>query len=364
MKLLGLALASAALLAVGCGGGGDSGAGGATGSSGPGTSGQSTAGQGGPGSTSGGPTTSAGPGSSSSSSGGPQAVHVIVEPSDDADALLAAINGAKKSVHLTMYLLGDSRFVNALIAKHAAGLDVKVILNKSFPNGSTGNTSTESKLASAGVSVVWSNPAYTLTHEKCAIIDGDEAWIMTMNLEKSSPTNREYLIVDDDAADVAEAEAIFAADFASTAIQPMGSLLVAPVNARDKMLAALQTAKKRIDLEGEELSDTKIVNQLSAAAKAGVAVHIVLASGTPTPNQSTAETQLKTAGAKLVTLANPYVHAKAFVVDGVTAYVGSENFTTGSLQYNRELGLLITEPTTVGTVASTIDADFAAGKPL
>jgi phosphatidylserine/phosphatidylglycerophosphate/cardiolipin synthase-like enzyme len=310
--------------------------------------------------------TSGGPGTEGGSGPvGPDTVSVIVEPTDKAQALLTAIQGATKSVHMTMYLLNDKRFLDALIARKAAGLDVKVILNKTFPMGAGTNTSAFNTLQAGGVSVVWAPSTFTLTHEKCVIIDGAQAWIMTMNLEVSSPTNREFLAVDTQAADVAEADAIFAADFANTAITPMGNLLVAPVNARDRLVALIQGAKTSVDLEGEELSDYKIVDALVAAKKANIAVRVVLASDTSPPAaQTTAIQQLKAAGIKVVALSNPYVHAKALIVDGARAYVGSENFTTGSLQYNRELGLITTNAASAASIAATIGQDFTSGSPL
>src|SRR3954468_3121751 len=55
-------------------------------------------------------------------------VRIIVEPSDNAGALVAAINSAQSSVHMTMYLLSSSTVVNALTAKRRAGKEVKVLL--------------------------------------------------------------------------------------------------------------------------------------------------------------------------------------------------------------------------------------------
>ena len=310
-------------------------------------------------------TTSAGPGSEGGGPvHGPDKITVTVEPTDQAQVVLSAIQAAKKSVHMTMYLLNDKRFINALIAKHTAGLDVKVVLNKTFPMNAGTNQTTFNTLQSAGVSVAWSNPAFTLTHEKCVIIDGASAWIMTMNLETTSSQNREYLALDDEPGDVKEADDMFAADFASTPYVPVGNLLVAPVNARDQLVTFIQTAKKSIDLEGEELSDYKIANALVAAQKAGVKVRAVVADNAPTASQMSVVAQLKAGGVAVVSLGNPYIHAKAMVVDGAQAYVGSENFTTGSLQYNRELGLITTNAPTAATIGATIAKDFAAGTAL
>jgi phosphatidylserine/phosphatidylglycerophosphate/cardiolipin synthase-like enzyme len=187
-----------------------------------------------------------------------------------------------------------------------------------------------------------------------------------MNATQTSPSaNREYLAVDDNAADVAEAEAIFQADFAGHAITPSGPLVVAPTNARPRLLALIAGAQHTLDLELEELSDWQVTGALADRADAGVPVRIVLAAdSSPSSAQSSAIATLKTHHVQLVSLAKPYVHAKAIVADGTSAYVGSENLTSNSLLSNRELGLVFSVASEVQKVASTIAADFAAGTAL
>ena len=265
---------------------------------------------------------------------------------------------------MTMYLMNDKRFISALIAQHAAGRDVKVLLNKTFPGGAGTNQTTFTQLQAGGVAVAWAPSTFTLTHEKCVLIDAAQAWIMTMNLENTSSTNREFLAIDAQPADVQEAEAMFAADFGNTAFTPSGSLVVAPVNASDKLVALIKSAKKTVDLEGEELSDFAIVSTLIAAKKAGIAVRVVLSDNTPSSSQANAVNKLKAASIPVVKVANPYIHAKALVVDGASAYVGSENFTTGSLDYNRELGVITTNAKSAAAVGAVIAQDFAVGTAL
>src|ERR1019366_7986229 len=91
--------------------------------------------------------------------------------------------------------------------------------------------------------------------EKCVILDGVTAWIMTMNLDYSAPTaNREYLAKDTGSGDVAEAEAIFEADYSNLSYSPSGILVVAPNNAKAMIVALINTATKTIDVEDEEFS--------------------------------------------------------------------------------------------------------------
>jgi phosphatidylserine/phosphatidylglycerophosphate/cardiolipin synthase-like enzyme len=285
-----------------------------------------------------------------------------VEPSDKGAALLAAINAAKKSVHMTMYLLTSTDIEDALVSAKKRGLEVKVVLNKNFPAPtSTTNASAYSTLSKAGIGVVYASTDFTYTHEKCVIIDGNEAWIMTMNLSASAATsNREYIAIDDDAQDVAEAEAIFAADYAMTSYKPSGKLVVAPNNARSLLLQFIATAKSKIDLEDEEFSDTNITAALAAKCSGGIPTRIVLADASTTA-QATALQSLKAAGCKVVITTSPYIHAKTIVIDGANAFIGSENLTTPSLMYNRELGLFLNKASEVAKILKAIDTDYAKG---
>jgi phosphatidylserine/phosphatidylglycerophosphate/cardiolipin synthase-like enzyme len=294
------------------------------------------------------------------------AITIIVEPNgNDGSEIVNAIKAAKTSVHMTMYLLTSTDVINALIARHKAGVEVKVLLDSS---SQTDNTDVYNQLKSAGVSVAWSSTTFTYTHEKCVIIDAAVAWIMTMNLTQSSPSsNREYLAIDTSATDISEAETIFEGDFAGS---PPGSvngpLMVAPINAVTDVVSLIQSAKSSIDIEVEELSDYHTSDALKAALQAhsGMKVRVVLSNEALTTSGQSAVSEIKSAGGKLVTVANPYIHAKTIVVDGTTAYVGSENLSTGSLEYNRELGVIFSIPSEIQKIESTFGTDFAAGTAL
>ena len=61
-----------------------------------------------------------------------------------------------------------------------------------------------------------------------------------------------------------------------------------------------------------------------------------------------------------------YIHTKTIVVDAgrddAVAYVGSINpFLDESLQTERELGILITDPASIARIMATFDVDFASG---
>jgi hypothetical protein len=58
-----------------------------------------------------------------------------------------------------------------------------------------------------------------------------------------------------------------------------------------------------------------------------------------------------------------YIHAKVIDVDSAKAFVGSENFSTASLDYNRELGLITTSASVLGPLNSALSADASGGQP-
>jgi cardiolipin synthase len=311
-------------------------------------------------------------------------VAITVEPDGmDAQQLVDAIDAATTSIDMTMYELSDDHIINALVARAKANVKVQAVLDGSTGTSLQGGVNNKSfnmdaytKLTAAGVSVVWSSTAFTFTHEKTIVIDGTSAWIMTMNATTSAPTsNREYLALDTDPADIAEATAIFTADHALQTIAPSGDLVVANSNARSELVALIDTATTTLDVEGEEFSDLNqkgIVEAVANAANRGVTVHVVIANDDPDP---TSVQRAKMAGAHVVvtgptssdgTMTNPYIHAKAVVVDCTATscargFVGSENFSTGSLSYNRELGVIFTTASELAKVKAAIDTDFAAG---
>ena len=59
-----------------------------------------------------------------------------------------------------------------------------------------------------------------------------------------------------------------------------------------------------------------------------------------------------------------YIHAKLLIADGRTALVSSQNLSTGSLKYNRELGITVTDPAIVSALEADFDSDYAGGQPV
>jgi cardiolipin synthase len=301
------------------------------------------------------------------------AVTLLVGPDDGAAPVLSFIRSARRSLCLEMYLLTDDDAIQALIDQQFTGRDVKVILEP-HPFGADGaNQAAYDRLAAAGVTVTWASARFALTHAKLIVADGQHALVMTLNLTHAGLTsNREFAAIDDNASDIADAAAIFAADFAgipppaaTPASSPRGHLLASPVNARDRIGDLIAGARRTLAIEMEELSDVASVGALLAAVGRGVTVTVVLPGTSRSASTDAAAQRLAAGGASVRGLTSPTVHAKAVVADGARLYLGSVNLTAASLDDNREFGLrLDDDPTATTRVAGTIAADWARAAEL
>lgn len=296
-------------------------------------------------------------------------VTIQVQPTDNGLALLNAIKGAKKSVHMEMYLLTSNEIIDALIDLKNAGRDVKVVLNQTFPPNGGSNTATYNTLKNYGVNVVWAPSGYQYTHAKTIIIDGAKLVVMTMNLTYTSArSNREYIATDTDPADVADAEKIFDADYRNVNIHLATTKLVlspdtaSPVNARTRLVNLIASAKTSLDVEVQSLSDSGLVDAIVKAHQAKVAVKVVLDADTfGGTAQEQALGDLQAAGVPVKVVTSPDIHAKAIVVDGARAFVGSQNMTPTGLFANREMGIITDATAEVAKVKKAIADDFSKG---
>lgn len=123
-------------------------------------------------------------------------LNLIIEPEDDR-TLLDAIYNATREIHVVVYLLSDKEILEALIAKDAEGLDVRVMLEEHTFGGAGLNKKSRKVLDEGGVEVAWSNPSYALTHQKTIIIDDNQVFILNQNLTASAfDKNREFNIIE------------------------------------------------------------------------------------------------------------------------------------------------------------------------
>jgi len=288
-------------------------------------------------------------------------LQIFVEPIDGYEPVLDALNSAQTSILVEMYLMTDKNIINALENASLRGVKVKVILEDwAYRNPANFKAVMES-LNSSGISVEKSSPAFCLTHEKTIVIDRKTALIMTLNQAHTSYTeNREFGIIDYNADDIAEIVSVFEADWNRTVPNLSDSDLVwSPVNSRDRIISLIDDAEKSLEIENEEMQDKEVEDHIISAAKRGVNVRVVMSpSSSKNDANELGRDAIEKGGALVHLLKEPYIHAKLIIADGLKAFVGSENFSPASLDRNRELGILIDDPSILRVLSSNFNADW------
>jgi cardiolipin synthase len=289
---------------------------------------------------------------------------LLTEPQQGYQPVDALILGAEKSVDMTMYELADPVVESDLASDAHRGVTVRVVLDQEY-SGKAVNLSAYAYLAAHRVHVVWSYPS-EIFHQKTITVDGRTSLIMTGNLtSKYYATTRDFGVFDTNAADVSAIEAAFASDFASHRPAPAGpgTDLVWSPGSKAPLVALINSAQHTLTVENEEMDSTTVEAALAAAAQRGVRVDVTM---TYSSEWTAALARLIVARVhvRLYHGETPiYVHAKVISVDAgqpdQRAFIGSENFSTSSLVYNRELGLVTIDPAILNPLNATLASDFA-----
>ncbi|HKS98043.1 MAG TPA: phospholipase D-like domain-containing protein [Rugosimonospora sp.] len=292
---------------------------------------------------------------------------LLTQPDNGHATLYSLINSAASSIDLTMYELNDTTAEQDLAAAAARGVTVRVILDGKHTSL---NSAAYSYLTGNGVGVVYSSSTYYYTHQKTMVVDGTTSVIMSENW---TPTyysaDRNFDLIEKDSADATAIEKVFNADYAGTSVTPSDAddLVWSPTDAQSRLLSLINGASTSLTLYALELGSTPIVNALVSAADRGVTVEVVAEYSSSYASNYNAVTA---AGGSIVTYGTSdslYIHAKAIVADYGTSsakvYIGSQNFSSTSLNSNRELGLIITDSSVIASVNATLATDFANGTP-
>src|SRR5215475_4494398 len=101
----------------------------------------------------------------------PMSHNLIVLPDDTAKPLVDAVNGTKLKLQIRMFLFTDTTLLDAVIAAHRRGVQVRVMLNPARRSGEAENEESRKALTAAGVAVRDSNPAFDVTHQKSMVVD-------------------------------------------------------------------------------------------------------------------------------------------------------------------------------------------------
>ena len=276
------------------------------------------------------------------------------------DRLVAAFDGATVSLDVATYIFDDPPLISALERAHARGVDVRALVDEMR----TENAATIERLRAAGVAARESPATFEHFHPKYAVIDGAYAIVMSANLNGySMESERNHGVVLRDPRDVADLAEVFAQDY--DGVPPdleCTRLVLSPNNSRERIEGLVASALTELRIQQLSLTDRDVRAAIAARAAAGVRVRVILADPAWIETNAESAQILRDGGADVRFLYVPENHAKLIVADE-TAFVGSENLSWTSLERNREVGVLASEPATTAPLIEAFEADWSRSTP-
>jgi len=332
-------------------------------------------------------------------SSGRNAVQFLIDGEGVIAPALAAIDGAKRSIHIGVYQMQADEIgwyvANKLAAKAKEGVKVRVLVDQ---YGSSVDKDPEIQkllafLNANGVEArVHGSPFLSghRDHRKVMVIDGGTGFTGGMNIGKSYQADwhdQQTLVMGPAVAPLQDA---FLAKWKSCGGQVRAGEDLYPrlsevpggvetrvvghkggqdQNIKAMYLRAFATAQKTIRIANPYFVDPEIVKVLSAAARRGVKVQVVL----PEDNDMKIVQRgsrayypaLLKAGVEIYEYKGRMAHEKVAVLDGYWVTCGSSNLDSRSLVNNDELNLVMTDAALAQYVESRLfDADLAKSERI
>jgi len=295
----------------------------------------------------------------------------IVQPDDGTAPVVALIDGATKSLRVKQFTLTDPEIMAALQRAHTRGVAVRIMLNPHRSSGDRANDESFAALRKAGIKIEWANPAFAVTHEKSVVVDDAVALIATFNMcTKYFTETRDYGIVSDDAAQVAQVAAGFEADWHRKPFEPdsESGLLWSNSNARHLMAWFIDTAKHELVIQHPKFVDATIVERIATARKRGVKVRLLCGGKHGISDWDILDTfaslrLLDRFGVKVRRQKHLKLHAKLLIVDGEQALVGSMNIDRSAFDLRRELGVVVEDKAIIKALGKVFERDWKEAKP-
>jgi cardiolipin synthase A/B len=297
---------------------------------------------------------------------------IIILPDDTKKPIIDAIEAAKKSIKIKMFVFSDPDLINATIAAKKRGIDVQVMLNPARRSGEEENSDTRKQLEAAGIEVRDSNPAFGLTHEKSMVIDEEVAFIKSLNwATKNLTLTRDYAVTTNHKHEVDEVVAGFVADWERTNFDPgeHAHMIWCTGNGRDRIARFIDEAKHSLFVQNERYQDSVIIERLVRAKMRGIKVHVMARPPHSLKKEKLVEAVgglriMDDVGIKIHTLRHLKLHGKMLIADGCRAIVGSINLAPGSFDDRRELAIEVHDEDIVERLQKIAHEDWGNSHPL
>jgi phosphatidylserine/phosphatidylglycerophosphate/cardiolipin synthase-like enzyme len=257
-------------------------------------------------------------------------------------ALIDVIRGARQRIILSLFRCNDDEVFAELAAATARGVVVEVLVTSRAKGGKKRRQKLWRALADTGAVVSAYTDPVVKYHPKYLVADDGPAVVASLNLtRKCFKKTCDALVVTHDPAVVADLRRLWTADRDRKPLPDAMDerLIVGPEHARRQFTVLIAQARRSIRLIDAKFSDPDLVSILNEKRAAGVTVEVF--------------------GGKRV--GDLKSHGKIMLIDEETAIVGSVALAALSLDFRREVAIVVREKAAVAQVAELFRGLRAAG---
>ena len=267
---------------------------------------------------------------------------LILSPPARKPAILDVIRGARNRIALSLFRANDPDVFSELTAAVARGVQVDVLVTSNVKGGKSKLGELWDRLKATGARLHPYGDPVVKYHAKYLVADEGPAIVASLNLTKKC-FDRTYdaVVITDDRHVVDSLHRIFDADRQKLPLPDDLSprLVIGPERARRQLAELMDNAQASIRVFDAKLSDPDMLTRLQGRQSAGVDVETVRSK--------------KIAGLKS--------HAKILSIDGRVAVVGGLALTALSLEFRREIAIVVDDPAAMVQIEELFSAARGAG---
>jgi phosphatidylserine/phosphatidylglycerophosphate/cardiolipin synthase-like enzyme len=310
---------------------------------------------------------------------------VAVLPEDGRKLYIAAIDAARRDIRIEICVLEDPQILEHIQAALRRGVAVRAIVDRGkYDALAVEQENLAQFLTDTGGRLHLSNPIFPRSFPKIILVDRRLLVYGSACLDETTFMQyRDFSTTSTDPQLSRALHGLFENDWAFSAAvgkeppafnptPPLAAsgLIVSPVNGAARLVRLYQSARRTLDVYTELLGNPTLESELAAAVGRGVEVRLIapeLVNGATTQIQQlqyASLTALAAAGIDVhvsgpdETAQFPYMHARAAVVDGKIAYLGSHSLSPDSITFNREMGLVLRAPSIVQAIEAQFRSDY------
>ena len=249
---------------------------------------------------------------------------LVVAVDERRAALVDVIRQARRRITLSLFRCNDTEVFDALKAAVDRGVAVEVLVTSRAKGGKKKMAKLWKALEETGAALQSYTDPVVKYHAKYLVADDGPAIVASLNFTKKCfKKTCDALVVTHDPAVVSGLRRLWSADCAR---QPMPDdltprLIIGPERARRQFTALIDSATSSIRLIDAKLSDPELVSVLNAKRASGMTVEIFSAKQ----------------------LGDLKSHGKIMLIDDETVVVGSLALAALSLDFRREVAILVTD---------------------